>query len=112
MALQTGTSSALPSALLTSQNDKTRAESASHSGRTSTPPPPASERGRLELKSNVEMDATGRIRRPLAGDALQATGLDPTAVDSALMRELQRPHRESTPSASPHRKRQRINGDR
>lgn len=37
---------------------------------------------------------------------------DADAVDSALRRELSRPHRESTPSASPHRKRQRINGDR
>jgi len=37
---------------------------------------------------------------------------DAEAVDSALRRELSRPQRESTPSASPHRKRQRINGDR
>lgn len=38
---------------------------------------------------------------------------DIDAVDSALLREFgSRPQRESTPSASPHRKRQRINGDR
>jgi cell division cycle 20-like protein 1 (cofactor of APC complex) len=37
---------------------------------------------------------------------------DVDAVDSALLKEFGRPHRESTPSASPHRKRQRINGDR
>lgn len=40
------------------------------------------------------------------------SAFDVDAVDGALLREFGRPPRESTPSASPHRKRQRINGDR
>ncbi|KND88498.1 Fizzy-like protein [Tolypocladium ophioglossoides CBS 100239] len=80
--------------------------------RLSTPPPP-SERGRLESKPNVESNNTAQIRsRTRVGDAGRLTAIDAEAVDSALLRELQRPHRESTPGASPHRKRQRINGDR
>ncbi|KAK0635534.1 WD40-repeat-containing domain protein [Bombardia bombarda] len=40
------------------------------------------------------------------------SSLDADAVDSALRREITRQQRESTPGVSPHRKRQRINGDR
>ncbi|KKA28030.1 hypothetical protein TD95_005025, partial [Thielaviopsis punctulata] len=52
--------------------------------------------------------------RASTGSILSPT-LDPEALDHALMREAQRKARESTPNApgsSPHRKRQRINGDR
>ncbi|KAM7223440.1 WD40-repeat-containing domain protein [Rhypophila decipiens] len=50
-------------------------------------------------------DSRGRQTR-------HSIGLDPDAVDNALRRELGRQQRESTPGQSPHRKRQRINGDR
>lgn len=42
----------------------------------------------------------------------RSENLDADAVDSALRREIGRQQREGTPGASPHRKRQRINGDR
>lgn len=45
-------------------------------------------------------------------EAARASPFDAEALDSALVKELGRPQRESTPSASPSRKRQRINGDR
>ncbi|POR33471.1 Fizzy-like protein [Tolypocladium paradoxum] len=80
--------------------------------RLSTPPPPP-DLGRLGSNANIESDDTRRIRSGTrASDAGRSTAIDAEAVDSALLRELQRPHRESTPGASPHRKRQRINGDR
>lgn len=76
--------------------------------RTSTPPPP-SDRARLELKHG-DGGRNGRLSsRPELG---RFSALDADAVDSALRRELNRSHRDSTPGASPHRKRQRINGDR
>ncbi|PNY29737.1 Fizzy-like protein [Tolypocladium capitatum] len=89
-----------------------KAPSVPSSARLSTPPPP-SDRGRLESKPNVESNNTRRIRsKTRARDAGRFTAIDAEAVDGALLRELQRTHRESTPGASPHRKRQRINGDR
>ncbi|KXX78676.1 Fizzy-related protein [Madurella mycetomatis] len=42
----------------------------------------------------------------------RSENLDADAIDSALRREIGRQQREGTPGASPHRKRQRINGDR
>ncbi|KAK3378330.1 WD domain-containing protein [Podospora didyma] len=76
--------------------------------RISTPPPP-SDRLRLEPKN---MDSrTGRLSSR-SSDMGRLSGLDADAVDSALRRELGRQQREGTPGASPHRKRQRINGDR
>ncbi|CAM1510277.1 Fc.00g006120.m01.CDS01 [Cosmosporella sp. VM-42] len=80
--------------------------------RIATPPPP-SERGRLESKHNLD----GRPNRLLrssakASDPARSSPFDIDAVDNALRRGIQRPPRESTPGASPHRKRQRINGDR
>lgn len=45
-------------------------------------------------------------------EGARASPFDAEALDSALVKELGRPQRESTPSASPSRKRQRINGDR
>ncbi|CAK7208217.1 substrate-specific activator of APC-dependent proteolysis [Sporothrix curviconia] len=65
--------------------------------------------------SHLDMTATsGRNRSSSTG------GLDADAVDHALRRELGRQtyhvpppaSREGTPGASPHRKRQRVNGDR
>ncbi|KAG6004905.1 hypothetical protein E4U21_000632 [Claviceps maximensis] len=86
--------------------------SKSEPGRILTPPPPHN-RSQLESKYGHGSAHVRRQRnRMSAQDEPQVTGLDPNAVESALLRELQRPHRESTPSASPHRKRQRINGDR
>lgn len=85
-----------------------------NSARMSTPPPP-SDRGRLDSKPNAE--SSGNTMRQLrsrtrASDVAHPAAFDVDAVDSLLLRELQHPHRESTPGASPHRKRQRINGDR
>lgn len=76
--------------------------------RLATPPPP-SERGRVtDSKHNIEANSHRRTRSNVsAHEELRRGG-----IDHALLRELGRPHRESTPSASPHRKRQRINGDR
>lgn len=76
-------------------------------------PPPASERGRLESRRNLD-NTLGRSvgNGARASDVGRGSPFDPDAVDHALFRELARPQRESTPSASPHRKRQRINGDR
>ncbi|KAI9902914.1 hypothetical protein N3K66_002266 [Trichothecium roseum] len=45
-------------------------------------------------------------------EGARASPFNAEALDSALVKELERPQRESTPSASPSRKRQRINGDR
>ncbi|KIH88687.1 cell division cycle 20-like protein 1, cofactor of APC complex [Sporothrix brasiliensis 5110] len=65
--------------------------------------------------SHIDATTTGNRNRS------HSTGvLDADAVDHALRRELGRqsyhvpppPQREGTPGASPHRKRQRINGDR
>ncbi|KAK0728253.1 WD40-repeat-containing domain protein [Lasiosphaeria miniovina] len=75
--------------------------------RVSTPPP-QSDRLRGEARQG---ERNGRISsRP--SDFGRFAGLDADAVDSALRRELGRQQREDTPGASPHRKRQRINGDR
>ncbi|KAG6037195.1 hypothetical protein E4U41_005265 [Claviceps citrina] len=80
---------------------------------------PKSELDRIATRTQQEAKyghGPGHARRTRSRTSAQyeprATALDANAVDSALLRELQRPHRESTPSASPHRKRQRINGDR
>lgn len=83
------------------------------SPRMSTPPPP-SDRGRLECKQkNVEGISHRRTRSSARmSEGSRPNAFDVDAVDSALRKEFGRPHRESTPSASPHRKRQRINGDR
>lgn len=76
-------------------------------------PPPRSDRGRLESRHNPD-GASNRSLRSSArmSDVSRASPFDVDAVDHALLREFQRPQRESTPASSPHRKRQRINGDR
>ncbi|KAH8174270.1 hypothetical protein LIA77_05689 [Sarocladium implicatum] len=75
-------------------------------------PPPAPERVRLDARQTTE---SGSSRRPRQGGR-HSDGphdlADSDTFESSLFRELHRPQRESTPSASPHRKRQRINGDR
>lgn len=82
--------------------------------RFSTPPPPTSERGRLEMTTRHHLDSSNarNLRNTRQASDASRPVLDPEAVDSALLREMHRPHRESTPGASPSRKRQRINGDR
>ncbi|GKT66665.1 WD repeat-containing protein SRW1 [Colletotrichum tofieldiae] len=81
--------------------------------RFATPPPP-SDRGHLENRHNLENTNQRKIqhsRRP--SEPARTNAFDADAVDSALLREMHhRSQRESTPGASPHRKRQRINGDR
>ena len=76
--------------------------------RTSTPPP-QTERSRFEPRPGPS-DRNGRMGA--RGDLSRHSSLDTDALDSALRREIGRPHRDSTPGASPSRKRQRINGDR
>ncbi|KAI3543961.1 WD repeat domain-containing protein [Colletotrichum costaricense] len=81
--------------------------------RFATPPPP-SDRGLVENRQYLENTNQRKIqhsRRP--SESARSSAFDPDAVDSALLREMHhRSQRESTPGASPHRKRQRINGDR
>lgn len=88
-------------------------ESKSHTAtpRSSTPPRP--DRARLEPRHSLD-NGPNRAPRNIGrkSEGARASPFDIDAVDSALLREFQRPHRESTPGASPHRKRQRINGDR
>ncbi|KAK4657983.1 substrate-specific activator of APC-dependent proteolysis [Podospora pseudocomata] len=77
--------------------------SAAASPRLSTPPPPGE-------RLKVEPSHAGSLRNGRSSSRSTDIGLD--AVDHALRREIGRQHRESTPGASPSRKRQRINGDR
>jgi len=76
--------------------------------RTSTPPPQA-ERSRFETRTGAS-ERNGRMGA--RSELPRHSSLDTDALDSALRREISRPHRDSTPGASPSRKRQRINGDR
>ena len=77
--------------------------------RIATPPPP-SERGRLDSRTDGKASSTARNRNRASDSG--RTILNADSLDSALAREIQRPQRESTPGISPSRKRQRINGDR
>ncbi|OAA44930.1 WD40 repeat-like-containing domain protein [Metarhizium rileyi] len=107
--------SCLPASLPAPQSAQSKTESMSSPDRTATSPPPSLslEMGRPGSNSNLESGRTRCIpKKTVPSGALPSTELDANAVESALLRELQRPHRESTPSSSPHRKRQRINGDR
>lgn len=76
--------------------------------RTSTPPPQA-DRSRFETRPGAS-ERNGRMGART--ELPRHSSLDTDALDSALRREITRPHRDSTPGASPSRKRQRINGDR
>lgn len=71
--------------------------------RIATPPPP-SERRYSEARTS-DYSRHGR-------SSTRTSELNPEAVDHALRREIHRQQREGTPGSSPHRKRQRINGDR
>ncbi|RGP72842.1 cell division cycle 20 cofactor-apc complex [Fusarium longipes] len=88
-------------------------EPKSHTATPRSSTPPRSDRTRLEPRYSLD-NAPNRTMRNHGRKSEGARGsqLDIDAVDSALLREFQRPQRESTPGASPHRKRQRINGDR
>jgi cell division cycle 20-like protein 1, cofactor of APC complex len=72
----------------------------------STPPPP-SDRVRLDARLNGDQ-SNSRSSRHVA----RRSGVDAEVLSRALSRELSADRRESTPAASPSRKRQRINGDR
>ncbi|PKS11630.1 hypothetical protein jhhlp_001781 [Lomentospora prolificans] len=74
-------------------------------------PPPQTDRGHLEARHNFE-SSNQRKSRPRRSDSARSIQLDADAVDNALLREIHRQQRESTPGVSPHRKRQRLNGDR
>ncbi|KAH8908971.1 WD40 repeat-like protein [Coniochaeta sp. PMI_546] len=71
--------------------------------RIATPPPP-SERRYSEARTS-DYSRNGR-------SSIRTSELNTEAVDHALRREINRQQREGTPGSSPHRKRQRINGDR
>jgi hypothetical protein len=71
--------------------------------RIATPPPP-SERRYSEARTS-DYSRHGR-------SSIRTSELNTEAVDHALRREINRQQREGTPGSSPHRKRQRINGDR
>ena len=92
--------------------DDAKSHAAPYHARASTPPP-RSDRGRLESKHALDNPSNRSLRSSTRrSDAARASPFDIDAVDSALLRDFQRPQRESTPGTSPHRKRQRINGDR
>ncbi|KFA73535.1 hypothetical protein S40288_07691 [Stachybotrys chartarum IBT 40288] len=94
------------------QNSDLKSSAANTPARTSTPPPP-SERGRNDSKLNAIGGSDRRLRTSArTGDGTRTSAFDPDALEQALSRELHRPQRESTPGASPHRKRQRVNADR
>ncbi|KAK0619310.1 WD40-repeat-containing domain protein [Immersiella caudata] len=81
--------------------------SAASTPRTSTPPPQSE---RLRLEPRQDSSRNGRISS--RAELGRHSAFDADAVDIALRREMSRGNRDSTPGASPHRKRQRINGDR
>ncbi|KAH6890016.1 WD40-repeat-containing domain protein [Thelonectria olida] len=91
---------------------ESRLPAASGLGRSSTPPP-RSDRARLESRHNNDAASNRSLRSGARmSDVARASPFDIDAVDHALRREFQAPQRQSTPASSPHRKRQRINGDR
>lgn len=88
---------------------------ASHRNSTTgtTTPPRVLERGRLDTRTGEDASC---LRRPHLSRHSESgrsiVTFDAEALDHALLREHARQQRESTPGGSPHRKRQRINGDR
>ncbi|CAJ2507968.1 Uu.00g091540.m01.CDS01 [Anthostomella pinea] len=93
-------------------------DSASPAARTPsripTPPPP-SDRGRLQARHNMDNGNSSKGSRH-SGRFTERTstgGIDPESLSRALSREVYTAdRRDSTPGASPSRKRQRMNGDR
>ncbi|KAI0472173.1 WD domain-containing protein [Xylariaceae sp. FL0804] len=80
-----------------------------------TPPPP-SDRGRLQARGhNLENHnrlSKGARHSGRFMERASSGGVDPESLSRALSREFSADRRDSTPGASPSRKRQRINGDR
>ena len=91
--------------------DDTNSPATRTPARFATPPPP--DRGRLQASRNGENSnlrsarASGRV-----SDMVGNRGVDADTLSRALSREFSADRRESTPGASPSRKRQRINADR
>ncbi|KAI0157369.1 WD40-repeat-containing domain protein [Xylariaceae sp. FL1272] len=79
--------------------------------RIATPPPP--DRERLQPRTNLD-SANLKVPRHSSrlSDRASTGGVDPDSLTRALSRELSTDRRDSAPSASPSRKRQRVNGDR
>lgn len=76
-------------------------------------PAPQQDRGRLEVRHDADGPSLRNTLHSNRSSGMTRTGdLDAEAVNHALVREMARQQRESTPGGSPHRKRQRINGDR
>ncbi|KZZ99356.1 WD40 repeat-like-containing domain protein [Moelleriella libera RCEF 2490] len=86
----------------------------SGSNRAATPPTrPTADKFGFEPKDDAFNDHLRDLRNGvLAEESSRATELDTDAIDSALMRELHRSQVDSANGASPHRKRQRVQGDR
>ncbi|KAL5599015.1 hypothetical protein BROUX41_003667 [Berkeleyomyces rouxiae] len=65
------------------------------------------------MRESGESSAASTMRRS-SNSSIRGPPFDPDIVDHALLRDAQRKARESNPTlgTSPHRKRQRINGDR
>lgn len=80
-------------------------------GRMATPPPP--DRARLEPKNGADVRRSRSPRTVGRAKDVGRAGLDVDAVDQELRRQAGQLQRDSsTPGGSPHRKRQRVNGDR
>ncbi|KAI1253946.1 hypothetical protein MGN70_004341 [Eutypa lata] len=98
----------LPPAISKRPVDETNSPASRTPSRLATPPPP-SDRGRLQASRNGENSNLRSARNSgRVSDITGSRGIDPDALSRALSAD----RRESTPGASPSRKRQRINGDR
>ncbi|KAI1482919.1 WD domain-containing protein [Daldinia eschscholtzii] len=113
MTIESDSVPALPP-LLKRQARHTTSPAARTPSRTGTPPPP-SDRGTLQVMNNVEGGNSRNLRHRQTGERASIGGagdLDPDILRRALSREVSADRRDSASSASPSRKRQRINGDR
>lgn len=82
-----------------------------NSARPGTPPPTST---RAAHDSKPDQDTTMRRTRhnTRVSEGRRSLPFTAEALDAALLRDSSNAQRESTPAPSPHRKRQRINGDR
>ncbi len=117
MTLEPGPAAALsalplPPAISKRSVDETDSPATRTPSRLATPPPPL-DRGRLQASRNGE-NASFRSARSSGrvSDITGGRGIDPDALSRALSGNFAADRRDSTPGASPSRKRQRINGDR
>ncbi|KAI1336154.1 WD repeat domain-containing protein [Xylariaceae sp. FL0016] len=113
MTLETG-HAAVPAPLPSKRSAHDVASPATRTpSRVSTPPSP-SDRGRLQAKSNLDNlnHSVGSRHSARLTERGSAGPIDPESLSRALSREISADRRDSTPGASPSRKRQRINGDR